>query len=97
MQLNTRLIAGSVSFCLALTGLFVANMFLTMMIGEINRRRQEGSLVSYLGFSFPKILRIFHEYRGAYPNGRMHIFALVGFTIALLGLVSVAVCLRIIG
>ena len=97
MQLSPRLITGVVSFCLVLTGLFVANMFLTMMIGEINRKRHEGSLVSYLGFSFPKILRIFHEYRGACPEGKMHVFALAAFTVALLGLITVALCLRIIG
>jgi hypothetical protein len=68
VQLSTRLITGIVSFCFALTGLFVANMVLTMMIGEINRKRQEGSLVSYLGFSFPKILRIFGAYRHLYPR-----------------------------
>lgn len=97
MQLSPRLITGLLSFCLFLTGLFVANMYLTMMIGEINRKRQEGTLVSYLGFSFPKVLRIFHEYRSAYPSGKMHVFALTAFTVAMLGLVSVAVCLRIIG
>jgi hypothetical protein len=97
VQLSTRLITGIVSFCFALTGLFVANMVLTMMIGEINRKRQEGSLVSYLGFSFPKILRIFGAYRHLYPGGRMHVFALAAFAVALLGLIGVAVCLRIIG
>lgn len=97
MQLSTRLITGIVSFCFALTGLFVANMFLTMMIGEINRKRHEEGLVSYLGFSFPKILRIFGEYRRSYPGGRMHVFALAAFVLALLGLITVAVCLRIVG
>ncbi len=97
MQLSPRLITGVVSFCLVLTGLFVANMYLTMMIGEINRKRQENGLLSYLGFSFPKILRIFHEYRSAYPNGKMHVFALTAFTVAMLGLVGVAVCLCIVG
>ena len=97
MQLNARLITGIISFCVALTGLFGANMLLIMMIGEINRKRQEGSLVSYLGFSFPKIIRIFHEYRGAYPRGRMHIFALVAFAVAVLALVIIAVSLLSIG
>ena len=97
MQLSTRLIAGIVSFCFVLTGLFLANMFLTMMIGEINRNRRDGDLVSYLGFSFPKIRRIFGDYRSSYPSGNTHVFALAAFAVAVLGLISVAVCLRIIG
>lgn len=96
MPLNITLVAGVASLCLALTGLFVANMLLTMMIGEINRKREAGAGVSYLGFSFPKILRIFGEYRRAYPSGRMHILALAAFATALLGLVSVAVCMRVV-
>jgi hypothetical protein len=95
--MSTRVIIGIISFCVALTGLFLANMFLTMMIGEINRKRQDGQLVSYFGFTFPKVLRVFGEYRSSYPNGKIHVYALTAFVFAMVGLVSVAVCLRIIG
>lgn len=95
--MSTRLIAGIVFFCIAMTGLFLANLFLTMMIGEINRKRQDGSVVSYFGFTFPKMLRIFGEYRRSFPNGHIHAFALAAFASAIVGLVGVAVCLRIIG
>jgi hypothetical protein len=94
---NTRVITAIISFCFTLTGLFLANMLLTMMIGEINRKKQAGSLVSYVGFTFPKILRIFSEYRTSYPSGKLHIYALATFALAMVGLVSVAVCLHIIG
>jgi tellurite resistance protein TehA-like permease len=97
MQLSPRTITGIVSLCVAITGLFVANIYLTMMIGELNRKRQDGSHVSYVGFTFPKILRIFGEYRRSYPDGRMHIYALTAFALAIIGLVNVAVCIRIIG
>jgi hypothetical protein len=95
--MSVRAITGIISFCVALTGLFLANMLLTMMIGEINRKRQGGSLVSYFGFTFPKMLRIFGEYRSSYPKGNLHIYALTAFAFAMIGLISVAVCLRIIG
>jgi len=95
--MNARVITGIISFCFTLTGLFLANMLLTMMIGEINRKRQDGNLVSYVGFTFPKMLRIFNEYRTSYPNGKLHIYALTAFVFAMIGLVSVAVCLRIAG
>jgi hypothetical protein len=95
--MSARTITGIILFCLAMSGLFLSNMLLTMMIGEINRKRQDGNLVSYFGFTFPKMLRIFGEYRSSYPNGSLHIFALVGFVLALIGLIGLAVCLRIIG
>jgi hypothetical protein len=95
--MNTRLITGVISFCFALTGLFLANILLTMMIGEINRKRQDGSLVSYVGFTFPKMLRIFSEYRTSYPNGKLHIYALAALAFAIIGLASLAVCLHIVG
>lgn len=95
--MNTRIVAGVLSFCIAMTGLFLANMFLTMMIGEINRKRQDGSLVSYVGFTGPKIMQICREYRHSYPDGKVFLYAVVAFALAMAGLVGVAVCLRIIG
>jgi hypothetical protein len=95
--MNARVITGIISFCLAVTGLFLANTLLTMMIGEINRTRQDGNLVSYFGFTFPKMLRIFGEYRSSYPTGHLHMYALAAFAVAMVALISVAVCLHIIG
>ena len=95
--MSPRAVVGVISFCVIFTGLFLANMFLTMMIGEINRKRQEGNLVSYFGFTFPKMLRVFGEYRSSYPNGNIHVYALAAFFFAIVGLISVAVCLRIVG
>jgi tellurite resistance protein TehA-like permease len=89
-------IVGIVSFCFVLTGLFLANMFLMMMIGEVNRKREEGNLISYFGFTFPKMLRIFGEYRRSYPSGKLHVYALGAFALAMLSLIAVAVCLRIL-
>jgi len=94
---STRLIVGIASACAAMTGLILANMFLYMMIGEINRNRNEGNLVSYFGFAFPKMQRIFGEYRAKYPNGRLHIYALVAFAAAMIGLLGVARALGFFG
>jgi hypothetical protein len=95
--LDARAILAIISFCLALTGLFVANLLLTMMIGEINRTRKNGTLIFYVGFTFPKVLRVFSEYRASHPNGNLHIYTLVAFALAVASLIGVAVCLRIIG
>jgi hypothetical protein len=95
--MNARTIICVVSFCVAMTGLFVANIFLFMMIGEVNRKREEGSLISYFSYTFPKVVRIFREYRITYPQGKLNIYAVAGFALAIISLVSVAVCFRIIG
>lgn len=95
--MSERAIVGIVSFCLALTGLFLANMLLVMMIGEINRKTHEGNSVWYFGFTFSKTLRIFSDYRRLYPSGKLDVYALGAFGLAVSGLTSVAVCLRIVG
>jgi hypothetical protein len=95
--MSARAIIGIIFFCVAMTGVFLANMYLMMMIREINRNRQEENLISYFGFTFPKTLRIFREYRRSYPDGKLHIYALAAFAIAMSSLISVAACLRIIG
>jgi hypothetical protein len=95
--MSERFITGIVSFCFAMTGLFLANMFLMMMIGEVNRKREGANLISYFGFTFPKILRVFGEYRRSYPRGKLHLCSLGAFGVALTGLICVAVCLRILG
>jgi hypothetical protein len=55
MQLSARTMIGIVLFCLAMTGIFLGNMFQTMMIGEINRKRQDGNLISYVGYTFRRL------------------------------------------
>jgi hypothetical protein len=97
MQMSSRLIVGVVALSIATSAMIMANLFLYIMIGEINRRREEGNLISYFGFAYPKTKRIFDEYRTLYPNGKMHIYALTAFAVAMAGLIAFAVCLRIIG
>jgi hypothetical protein len=97
MQMSARTIIGIIFFCVAMTGAFLGNMTLIMMIGEINRKRQEGNLISYFGFTFPKMLRIFREYRSLYPDGKLHIYNLAALAIMVIGTIGVAVCIGIIG
>ena len=96
-QMSTRAIIGIVFFCVAMTGLFLGNMTLIMMIGEINRKRQEGNLVSYFCFTLPKALRIFREYRSLYPDGKLHIYNLAVSAVAMIALIIVWICIGIIG
>ena len=74
-----------------LFGVILANMLVLMMIGEINRKREDGKLISYFGFTTSKSLRIFDEYRRLYPNGKLHIYALGVFALAMIALIVVGV------
>ena len=91
MQISLWLVIGIIAFCLALSGVISANMFVIMMIGEINRKREDGKLISYFGFTPPKTMRIFAEYRRLYPDGKLHIYALAVFALAMIALIIVGV------
>lgn len=95
--MSARIIAGIVSFCLAMTAILVANMITTAMIGEINRKRQDDKLMSYIGFTPSKILQIFREYRSLYLDGRLHIYEFAVAFVGVVCMVMMAVCFRIIG
>jgi hypothetical protein len=82
---------------LAISGCILANMFLLMMIGEINRKKEDGKVISYFGFTPGKMVRIFKEYRSLYPNGKLHLLALASFGAAVICLIGVAVCLQAVG
>jgi hypothetical protein len=95
--MSARAIIGIFFFCVAMTGVFLGGMTMVMMIGEINRKRQEGNLISYFGYTFPKMLRIFQEYRSLYPDGKLHIYHLAAVAVMFIGWIGVAVCIGIIG
>jgi hypothetical protein len=91
--MNVRVIAGIVFFSVAMTGVILANTFVTIMIGEIDRKREEGDGISYFGFAFPKMQRIFSEYRRRYPQGKLRIFAFVSCFFMVFGLIGAIVVL----
>ena len=95
--MSARIVAGIILFCLCLSAVILANLFHTMMIGEINRKREENDLISYFGSTPAKVLRIFGEYRRLYPDGKLHIYALASFALGMICLFVMAMCLHIIG
>jgi hypothetical protein len=92
-----RAVVGVVAFCIALTGTILANQFVTMMIAEINRRRDEHSQIAYLGFTPSKVLLVHSEYRRLYPAGRLHTMTLVSMGVVVVAMLMVAVCIGIVG
>lgn len=95
--MSARVITGIIAFCVAGTGVFLGNMVTMIMIGEINRKKSEGDLISYLGFTPQKSRMIIREYRRLYPSGKLHIYSYLALAAVISGMITVAVCARIIG
>jgi len=81
------------SFCLMVSGCFLATVFTYVMIGEINRKIEDDNRISYFWFTPVKGLRVFLEYRRLYPKGRLHIYAFATFGLGMLGLAALCVLL----
>ncbi|HEV8701788.1 MAG TPA: hypothetical protein VGV60_11005 [Candidatus Polarisedimenticolia bacterium] len=94
--MNARVITVIIAFCTGVSGVVLANMFLIMIIGEINRKRPDGNLESYFGYTLPKMLRIFREYRRLYPSGKLRIYFRAAFALAIISAVVSFVCLATI-
>jgi hypothetical protein len=62
-------------------------MFLFKVIDEINRERPEDNLISYFGNWPGKTIDILYEYHRLYPEGKLHIYSLLGFAVAVVSLV----------
>ena len=78
-------------FVLGVGCAFVVTMLLTMMIGEINRKKADSETISYIGFHLLKMLTILSEYKRLYPKGRLRVQlagALVIQVIAFVGLIT---------
>jgi hypothetical protein len=91
--MSTRVVAGIILITLGLSAVFLVNLFVTMMIGEINRGRQDPDVISYFAFRPAKMLRIFREYRRLYPGGKLHIYAVAFFGVQVVCLVFLALFL----
>jgi len=97
VQMTPRLITGVLALGLATIGMVVASLCAIVMIEQINRKRPKGDLVSYFGFTFWKNQRIFNEYRRLYPAGRLHVYAWSASALAIVGLLTCALCVGLIG
>lgn len=95
--MSGRVIIGILAFCIAGTGVLLGNMLTMIMIGEINRKMGEGNLVSYFWFTPQKSRMIVREYRRLYPDGKLHIYSYLAIVAVIAGMITVAVCARIIG
>ena len=91
--MNARIIIGVILFCLGTTGAVWGSMVMVAMIGEVNRQKPDGDRFSYIGFTFPKILRVLSAYRSSYPHGRIHLYYFAALGLTLLAFIGGAVLL----
>lgn len=88
MSMSGPVIVGVVALLLAMSGFSLSNLFVTAMIGEINRKSDDKNAISYFGYHPSKAIFIFREYRRLYPSGRFHIYAIGGMVLAFVGVVT---------
>jgi hypothetical protein len=70
IEVKIYAIAAGVLFCLATLGIFLSNLFLIVIIGELNKRRHQSNQLSAFFLMPWRISAIFNEYRLRYPDGR---------------------------
>lgn len=65
--------------------LIIAVLFLNMMIEEIRRQQLPGSQVPATRISFRNALVIFRSYRASVPGGKLHLQAVAGLLLGVVG------------
>lgn len=65
--------------------LIIAVLFLNMMVEEIRRQQLPGSQVPVTRVSFRNALGIFRNYRAAVPAGKLHVQAVAGLLLGVVG------------
>jgi hypothetical protein len=93
MQMSPKAMVAIIAFFVAMSSVVLGNMFFIMMIGEINRKRQEGNLISYFGYTPMKVRRVRSEYRSLYPNGKLRIYYVVTEALFVISMTTVALCI----
>jgi hypothetical protein len=78
-------------------GVFLGNKLTAIMIREVNRKRPEGDQLSYFAFTPQKSRMIVREYRRLYPDGNLHTYSYLALAAVVAGMITAAVCTRIIG
>jgi hypothetical protein len=89
-----------ISICAMVIGSFLANMFSLLMSTELYERNQDRNFDRFTRAGWPSPMRRlpfqdFREYRDSFPNGKLHIYSLAGFALAMIGLIGLAICIGI--
>jgi hypothetical protein len=80
-----------ISFCAFVIGLFLANMFSLLMNTELYERNQDTNFDRF--HTRLDLFQNSHEYRDSCPDGKLHIYSLAGFALAMIGVIGLAICI----
>lgn len=90
--MSARGIIYVISFPCYVIGCFLMNMFQMMIVDQTNDKRQVGNHISHLGRHSPRIIiKMFGEYRSLYPQGKLHIYALVSLALVVISMIIIIV------
>ncbi len=95
--MNALTVVAILSFGIGLSSAFMGNLFIFMMIGEVNRKRDDENQTPYFGWRPGKRSGIFGEYRRLYPEGRLLIYVFVASAVMVIGVGSAFLCLCLMG
>jgi len=89
--MSVRQIIFLISISVFVIASFLANMFHMMMVDQINDKRPVENHISHLRHRLPLIMQIISEYRGSYPQGKLHIYTLGSLAIVLINVIILIV------
>ncbi len=95
--MNPLLIVAIFSFGMAATAGFTGSLLIFMMIGEVNRKKDDENQIPYFSWHPGKRSAIFSEYRRLYPEGRLFIYLVVAGAVMFMGLGGAFLCLCLMG
>jgi hypothetical protein len=75
--MRAYLITVCVLFSAATIGILLSNLFMLVVVGELNKKRQKSNQLSFILLTPWKIAAIAKEYRLRYPHGRFVRYATV--------------------
>jgi len=86
--MNPSVLLAVIFLCVGVSAAVFATLLGFMMIGEINRKREDDNQIPYFSFSpleSLKRLGLPRQYHRLYPHGRLHIYFFVAFAVMIIG------------
>ena len=92
--MSAEAIIAVIALCVMVIGMFAGNTFWLLIMEEVDRRRPELNLYSvFSAFNrrWNRNLEVVREYRSLCPNGKLHLYELVCFALAMAGMITLVV------
>jgi len=87
----------AVCLCLGTSAAIFGTLLMFMMIGEVNRKKDDAHQIPYLSLNPMRRDGMFSEYRRLYPSGRLHIYIFAAFAVMAIGIGGAFLVLCLMG